>query len=68
MPSYRLLFPRPPDLAADETPTAHIDTGDKMLEVGDIVEHGGSRWEVTQAPLEQPDAGETADVMVWPAD
>jgi hypothetical protein len=68
VPSYRLIFPTPPDLALENTPTAHIDTGNRILEVGDIVEHGGSRWQVSEAPLEQPESGETADVMVWPAE
>jgi hypothetical protein len=68
VPSYRLIFPTSPDLALENTPTAYIDTGDRILEVGDIVDHGGSRWQVSEAPLEQPESGETADIMVWPAE
>jgi hypothetical protein len=67
MPAYRLIFPLPADVSVGDQPTAHIDTGDKLLEVGDVVEHGGERWRVSEAPLEQPESGETADVMVWPA-
>jgi hypothetical protein len=68
MPAYRLLFPTAPGVPAVDTKTARLDTGDKLLEVGDLVEHGGRRWRVSQAPLEQPQSGETADVLVWPAE
>jgi hypothetical protein len=68
MPSYRLIFPVPEGFAIENTPTAHIETGDKVLAVGDEVEHGGKLWRVSQAPLDQPTLGETADLMVWPAD
>lgn len=68
MPAYRLLFPTPPGVPAVDAKTARLDTGEKLLEVGDVVEHGGRRWRVSQAPLEQPQSGETADVLVWPAE
>jgi hypothetical protein len=67
MPSYRLIFPTSPELALENTPTAHFES-DEQLEVGAVVEHDGKRWRVSQAPVEQPQSGETADVMVWPAD
>ncbi len=68
MPFYRLIFPTPSDLALENTPTAHVDTGHKVMEVGDVIEHGGRRWRVSQAPVEQPQSGEMADLMVWPAE
>jgi hypothetical protein len=68
MPYYRLIFPVPDDLANENGPTAHFDSGERVFEVGDVLEHGGKRWSVSQAPLEQPESGEMADLMVWPAD
>ena len=68
MPRYRLVFPAPSDLATENTPTAYVESGDEVYGVGAVIEHRGKRWRVTQAPLEQPESGETADLMVWPAD
>ena len=68
MPSYRLIFPPAPGIPPELSHTAQLETGDRILEVGDEVEHGGRRWKVSQAPLEQPESGETADLMLWPAD
>ncbi len=67
MPFYRLVFPTPPDIAIENARTAHIEI-DRVLEVGDLVEHGGKRWRVSEAPVEQPESGEMADLMVWPVD
>ena len=39
-----------------------------VYEVGDTIEFEGRRWQVTQAPLEQPRFSERADLMVWPAE
>lgn len=65
MPRYRLVFPPRPGEPADQSPTAHIDSGDEVYVVGSVIEHHGRRWQVTQAPLELPDRDE-ADVLVWP--
>jgi hypothetical protein len=67
MPSYRLIFPVPEGFATENAATAEVQTGDRILTVGDEIEHGGTLWRVSQAPLDQPTHGETADVMVWPA-
>ena len=67
MPSYRLIFPQPEGIQIEATHTAHIETGDKIYNVGDELEHGGKRWVVTKAPLDQPSHGESEDLMVWPA-
>jgi hypothetical protein len=69
MPLYRLIFPTPPNLPIEATPTAEIDSGDEVYEVGAIIAHGGKRWRVSQAPVELPERGDTAaDLMVWPAE
>jgi hypothetical protein len=68
MPLYRLIFPDPPDLPIEQTPTAEIDSGDKVYEVGSVIEHEGKRWRVSQAPVELPERGAAADLMVWPAE
>jgi hypothetical protein len=31
MPHHRLIFPDPSDLPIEQTPTAEIDSGDKVL-------------------------------------
>jgi len=68
MPRYRLIFPNPPGVNLEHTPTARIDTGDAIYRVGDEIEYEGTRWRVSKAPREEPESGETADLMVWPAD
>ena len=68
MPLYRLIFPTPANEVIENTPTAHIDSGDEVYEVGALIEHRGKRWRVSRAPVEQPQSGETADLMVWPAE
>ncbi|HEY4346037.1 MAG TPA: hypothetical protein VGM80_00480 [Gaiellaceae bacterium] len=68
MPRYRLVFPTPDDMALENTPTAHIDSGETVYEVGAEIHHDGKRWRVSQAPLEQPESGEEADLMLWPAE
>ncbi len=67
MPRYRLIFPAPADESIESTETAEIET-DQFYEVGAELEYGGRRWCVSQAPIEQPMLGETADLMVWPAE
>jgi hypothetical protein len=67
VPSYRLIFPTPRGLPIEETPTARYESKEPC-EVGAVIEHGGKRWTVTEAPLEQPEYGSVADLMVWPAD
>ena len=67
MPNYRLVFPVPEGTQVESAQTAHI-TSDNFLSVGDEIEHGGTLWRVSQAPLDEPTHGETADIMVWPAD
>lgn len=62
--NYRLVFPT--DGRAVNSQTARI-TSDRLYEVGDEISHSGQLWTVTQAPLEQPDDGDTADLMLWPA-
>lgn len=64
MPLYRLIFPKPSDQKMAPSAIFHSD---EVLEVGALVEHGGQRWTVTQAPLEAPEPGERVDIMVWPA-
>jgi len=66
VPLYRLIFPPEPYTSIENAKTATIKS-DEFLEVGSLVVHGGKRWYVTQAPLDQPRSGETADVLVWPA-
>jgi len=68
MPSYRLVFPAPPDTAIENSPTAHIESGDRIYEVGALIEHGGKKWRVSKAPVEDPRSGETVDLLVWPAE
>jgi hypothetical protein len=67
MPNYRLVFPVPEGTQLESARTAVVQT-DKILNVGDEIEHGGTLWRVSQAPLDEPIHGETADIMVWPAD
>ena len=67
MPSYRLVFPPPEGVASARAPTAHIES-DRFYEVGDEIEHGGRRWRVAEAPIDDPTPGATADLMVWPVD
>jgi hypothetical protein len=68
MPSYRLIFPTPEGTPIENAKTAHIDSGDEVYGVGTEIKHGGKLWRVSQAPLDQPENTETADLMVWPAD
>jgi hypothetical protein len=65
MPRYRLIFPS--DIMIENTTTAAYESKEHH-EVGDVIEHGGKRWRVSQAPVEQPGYGEAADLMVWPAE
>jgi hypothetical protein len=67
MPLYRLIFPPPPGSSFEEAPSAEIDSGDVVYEVGDTIRWEGTLWQVSQAPLEQPRFDEVADLMVWPA-
>lgn len=67
VPRYRLVFPPEPGEAADQSPTAHVDSGKEVYDVGSVVVHHGKRWRVSQAPLELPGRDE-ADVMLWPED
>jgi chitodextrinase len=67
MPSYRLVFPVPEGTQIESARTAIIQS-DKVYSVGDEVEHGGKRWRVSQAPLDDPIHGETPDLRVWPVD
>jgi hypothetical protein len=67
VPSYRLIFPTEPLTSIENAPTSVIES-DQIYEVGAVISHGGKRWRVSQAPVEQPSIGETADLMVWPAD
>jgi len=68
VPSYRLVFPPPPGVSATNSETAQIDSGDELYVVGSRIEWEGKVWVVTQAPLDQPMLGDTADLLVWPAD
>jgi len=67
MPSYRLIFPVPEGVPIEQGRSVHIES-DRFYEVGDEIEHAGARWRVTQAPLEEPALGETADLLVWPVE
>jgi hypothetical protein len=67
MPSYRLIFPTPEGFATENAETARVETGDRILNVGDEIEHDGKLWQVSKAPVDQPSHGETADLLVWPA-
>jgi hypothetical protein len=64
---YRLIFPTEADQTIENTRTAEI-ASDHPYEVGDEIEHGGKRWRVSEAPVEQPENESTADLMVWPAE
>ena len=68
MPGYRLVFPVPEGFAIENAETAHIESGDTIYKVGDEIEHGGKRWQVTMVPLDTPTKGEEPDLLVWPAD
>jgi hypothetical protein len=68
MPSYRLVFPVPEGVPAEDAESAHFDSGDRIYRVGDVIEFRGRRWTVTEIPVEDPTLGQTVDVMVWPAD
>ena len=68
VPSYRLVFPTPEGVQVESAETAHIETGDTVYNVNDVIEYHGKRWLVTHAPLDQPTHGESADLRVWPAD
>ena len=72
MPRYRLIFEYPE--GTDGVPkhlenanTANIETGDEVYQFGRVLEHGGTSWQVSKAPREDPGVGETADLLVWPA-
>jgi chitodextrinase len=67
MPNYRLIFPVPEGTQPESAHQALI-TNDTYYKVGDEITHGGKAWRVTQAPLDDPIHGETADLMVWPVD
>jgi hypothetical protein len=68
MASYRLIFPVPEGMQIEAAETAHIESGDTLYKVGDEIKHGGKLWRVSKAPLDDPTHGETADLMVWPAE
>jgi hypothetical protein len=68
MPSYRLIFPVPDGTPIEFAESAHIESGDRVYAVGDEIRHRGRVWLVSQAPLEDPTHGETADLLVWPAE
>jgi hypothetical protein len=68
VPLYRLIFPTPPLEVIENTPTAVIDSGDTVYETGAEIVYGGKRWRVSQAPVELPMEGQTADLMVWPVE
>jgi hypothetical protein len=63
--NYRLVFPT--DGRAVKSQTARI-ISDRLYAVGDQIEHHGQLWTVSQAPLEEPDDGDTVDLMMWPAE
>ena len=67
MPSYRLIFPTPPDVTIENTRTAEIESGDVVYEVGALIKHHGKLWRVTEAPLDHEGDG-VSDLMVWPAE
>ena len=54
MPHYRLVFPS--DIMIENTETAQYES-DKILEVGDVIEHGGKRWRVERSINGQPAYG-----------
>jgi hypothetical protein len=64
---YRLIFPTDADQSIENARTAEI-ASDHPYEVGDEIRHGGKLWRVSEAPVEQPRAESTADLMVWPAE
>ena len=68
MPNYRLILPVAEGVPSEDAESAHIDSGDKIYSVGDEIDYRGRRWRVSQAPLEDPTLGQTADLMVWPAE
>ena len=68
MPLYRLIFPPRPNEPIENSPTADIDSGEEVYEAGAIIMYRGKRWRVSKAPLELPERGATADLMVWPAE
>jgi hypothetical protein len=74
VPSYRLVFADPQHLGDDfggrqpNRTSDVIDSGDKVYAVGDLIEHDGRRWRVSQVPLIAPRFGAVADLLVWPAE
>ena len=64
---YRLIFPNDADQSIENSRTAEIASA-HPYEVGDEIRSGGKLWRVSEAPVEQPEDGSTADLMVWPAD
>ncbi len=67
MALYRLIFPTPADSVVVNSETAEIES-DELYEVGAELSYGGQLWRVSQAPLEPPQNGEAADLMLWPAE
>ncbi len=68
MPRYHLIFPALPGDPIESAPTAEIDTGAEVYDVGAEFEYNGRRWRVSETTLEQQDSEESADLLVWPAD
>jgi len=67
VPRYRLIFPPVPGTGFEQEVTAEIES-EVLYKVGDVITWEGRRWQVSQAPLEDPRFDQVADLMVWPAD
>jgi hypothetical protein len=67
MYNYRLIFPVMPGTSIENEQTADYES-DEELAVGAVIEYKGTRWMVSQVPLEEARWGEVKDLVVWPAD
>ena len=65
--NYRLIFPVEPGTSIENEQTADYET-EEELAVGQVIEYKGTRWMVSQLPLEEALFDEVKDVLVWPAD
>ena len=68
MPNYRLIFPVAEGVPSERRVGAHRQRRQDLLGWRRDRVRRGERRRVSQAPLEDPTLGQTADLMLWPAD